>query len=121
MQIDLARERLNQVLSSCQQLENENQALQQKVLAMTTIQEKCKVLEDRKEKLKQEILILETHMAKNMIDRRQAEMLKQEIKERSRRKREETLEKISQFLQVNIIIFQCSFFIASSIFNVHFT
>lgn len=78
------------------------------------------MLEDREEKLKQERLILETHMAKNMIDCRQAEMLKQEIEERSRLQVEETLEEISQALQVSIIIFQCAFFIASSIFNVHF-
>ncbi|XP_032741100.1 ankyrin repeat domain-containing protein 26-like [Rattus rattus] len=95
--IDLATEKLNEVLFYCEQLKNENQLLHQKAEAMTAIQEKHKMLEDRQEMLNQEFLSLETHMQKNMIERREAETLKQEIEEQSRLQLMEVLDGISRF------------------------
>ncbi|XP_063133089.1 ankyrin repeat domain-containing protein 26-like isoform X9 [Rattus norvegicus] len=95
--IDLATEKLNQVLFHCEQLKNENQLLHQKAEAMTAIQEKHKMLEDRREMLNQEFLSIETHMQKNMIERREAETLKQEIEEQSRLQLMEVLDGISRF------------------------
>lgn len=120
MQIDLATRQLNQVLFKSEELKKKSQSLHQKIVAMTAIQEKCKMPEDREEKLKQELLILETHRSMNMIDCREAERLKQETEERCRLQLEKKLEEISMILQVNIVIFQCAFFIVSCIFNVHF-
>lgn len=71
------------------------------------------MLEEREEKLKQELLILETHRQKTMIDCREAEILLQKTEERSRLQVEEDLERIPLILQVNMVIFQCAFFIAS--------
>lgn len=119
MQIDLATEKLNQVLFHCEQLKNENQLLHQKAEAMTAIQEKHKMLEDRREMLNQEFLSIETHMQKNMIERREAETLKQEIEEQSRLQLMEVLDGISRFSKVNIVIFQCAFLTASCIFSVY--
>lgn len=120
MQIDLATGQLNQALFNSEELENKSQSLHQNILAMTDIQEKCKIPEDREEKLKQELSILETHRSTNMVDCREAEMVKQETEETCRLQREEKREEISVILQVNTVIFQCAFFIVSSIFIVHF-
>ncbi|XP_053429113.1 ankyrin repeat domain-containing protein 26 isoform X2 [Nycticebus coucang] len=85
--------------SKCLHLDAKNQALQQELLSMKTIQKKCEKLQKNKKKLEQEVVNLKSHIEMNIVERGQVEQYKQEIEERARQDIVEKLKEVNLFLQ----------------------
>ncbi|XP_062040684.1 ankyrin repeat domain-containing protein 26-like isoform X2 [Lepus europaeus] len=97
--IDDLRIKLDTASSKCQHMYTVNEALQQQLRSLKTIERKYKKLEEEKNQLKQTVINLKNHIEMNMAEYDQVALYKQEIEERARQYIVDRLKEVNLFLQ----------------------
>ncbi|XP_058524719.1 ankyrin repeat domain-containing protein 26-like isoform X1 [Ochotona princeps] len=96
---DDLRKKLDTVSSDFEHLYTMNEALQQQLISLKTIEKKYKKLKEEKNQLKQIVANLRSHIEMNMTEHGQIVLYKQEVEEKARQYIVDRLKEVNLFLQ----------------------
>ena len=96
--------KLQQPQSHWKCLNDENNALQQKLAEMAAAQEKCEMLEHKIQQHEEIVLSLKTHMVQNIVECSEVEKHRKAIERQHKCQVMEEINKVNRLLQVTTVI-----------------